>query len=166
MIITLLCLCKNYVNGRGMSRKFEPIVRRSCRHNAVMIYKIFTTLAIASVVFLNVEATTINIGGLFSSTTKHGSGNKELAAVVLAISHVNNKTDGVVDNILADLQARMRFCGYHLNFILQSYIHSQLICDTSGPADCEAYQRNACRGSFASCQCCGSRLLHQCMPTS
>ena len=72
-----------------------------------MIYKMFTTLAIASIVFSNVQATTINIGGLFSLTTKLGPGNKELAAVMLAISHANNKTDGVIDNILADFQARI-----------------------------------------------------------
>ena len=64
-------------------------------------------LFFASFVFLNAGATRINIGGLFPLISDHGSGKHELAAVMLAFSQVNNKTDGVADTVLADFQARL-----------------------------------------------------------
>ena len=63
-------------------------------------------LFFASFVFLNAGATRINIGGLFPLISDHGSGNQELAGVTLAISQINNKTDGVADTLLTDFQAR------------------------------------------------------------
>ena len=62
----------------------------------------------ANIVFLRASATTssINIGGLFPLKADHGTGNQELAATMLAISQINNKTDGIADNLLERFQAR------------------------------------------------------------
>ena len=63
-------------------------------------------LIFASLVSLSTSTgtTAINIGGLFPLISDHG--NQELAAVMMALSQVNNKTDGVADALLTDFQAR------------------------------------------------------------
>ena len=63
--------------------------------------------ALVANVLSSAGATTINVGSLFPLSSDHGSGNHELAAVLLAISHVNNKTDDIADNLLVDFQARL-----------------------------------------------------------
>ena len=63
-------------------------------------------LIFANAIFLSAGTRAINIGGLFPLISDHGSGNQELAAVMLAISQINNKTDGVADTLLTDFQAR------------------------------------------------------------
>ena len=73
-----------------------------CLQNFASSTRLF--IVFASVVFFSAAATPINIGGLFPLTFDQGSGNEELAAAMLAISQINNKTDGIADNILTDFQ--------------------------------------------------------------
>lgn len=58
--------------------------------------------------------TTVNIGGLFplTTTTDGASGRQNLAAVLLAISQVNNKNDGIHDTVLDKFNVRA--CRYLL----------------------------------------------------
>ena len=61
-------------------------------------------LIFANIIFCPARATVINIGGLFPLTSGRGSGSQELAAVMLAISHVNDKADGIADTLLKDFR--------------------------------------------------------------
>ena len=84
-------------------------------------------LIFASLVSLSTSTgtTAINIGGLFPLISDHG--NQELAAVMMALSQVNNKTDGVADTVLVDFQARLEkkckcHCQCHVRRELSSLI--------------------------------------------
>ena len=85
--------------SRKITHKHKMRFLRWCINCALA--KLFTNF-----VFLRASATSVNIGGLFPLTSNRGFGNQELAAIMLAFYQVNNKTDGIADNLLENFQAR------------------------------------------------------------
>ena len=69
----------------------------ACLHLAL-----FYAVALVFLAMPIVATTTINIGGLFPLTTtgNRASGRQNLAAVLLAIDQVNNKSDSINDALL------------------------------------------------------------------
>eukprot|EP01041_Mallomonas_annulata_P008621 gene8621-17784_t len=57
--------------------------------------------------FLNLSSITIRIGGLFPQTDFHGNldniGAQYLASFLMAVREINNKTDGIADDLLPNI---------------------------------------------------------------
>ena len=84
----------------------------ACLHLALFCISVIVLLAISIV-----ATTTVNIGGLFPLTTAgdRASGRQNLAAVLLAIDQVNNKSDGIHDTLLENYNVRAGVCSFAVN---------------------------------------------------
>ena len=63
-------------------------------------------LFFSNAILLTARTSVINIGGLFRLMPADRFGSQELAAVILAISQVNNKSDGMADALLENFRVR------------------------------------------------------------
>ena len=73
----------------------------------LIVVVVVSTFSLARAV---VAKTTVNIGGLFPLKTaadRSTSGRQNLAAVMLAIDQLNDKNDGINDNLLANFTVRI-----------------------------------------------------------
>ena len=81
---------------------------------ASLLVVVVSTSSLARAV---VAKTTVNIGGLFPLKTaadRSTSGRQNLAAVMLAIDQLNDKNDGINDNLLTNFTVRIVLLAYCL----------------------------------------------------